>query len=238
MIDKRQDLVEIKKGKTGTGLLIENDGFISSSVSEHNKKLTEGITKEMFEENGFIVDAVLQKFGIENANGRIYPEDVLRREAEKYQQMIIDHTALSELNHPESSNIDLGRISHSIIEMHFEGHTLIGKLKLNITEGFKRYGICSSMGDVAANLIINGYKIGISSRGVGTVENKYGKTIVGNDFELIGFDLVSTPSTPGAWLSTEKEGLQQYIESDETKNSPNKTKIQEKIEQIEKILTE
>lgn len=229
-----KEIKEIKKGQLGYGLLIENDGFISMSATKYNKQLKESIHGEdggWYVPNPFIVDAVLQKFGIENANGRIYPESVLKTQVEKYQQMIAEKMALAELNHPSDVSIDLGRISHNIIECHWEGNTLVGKLELNVTEGFRKYGICSSRGDDAAQLLLNGWKIGISSRGMGELTQRLGKTYV-DTYELIGFDIVSTPSTPGAYLSANgMEDLQQYVESKEGGSV-----LDDKINKIQNIL--
>ena len=232
---KKTDLVEIKKGEYGTGLLIENDGYISINDTEHNKLIKEEFdnAREWHVPNPFIVDAVFQKYDIKNANGRIYPERVLKKQVEAYQQRIIERTAYGELNHPAESTIDLGRVSHNIIELHWEGRTLVGKMELNISEGYRRNGIVSTMGDMAANLLLNGYLIGVSSRGVGSVEQKLGQTIVGDDFELICWDIVSDNSTPGAKISMNgKEELKQYIEE----KTPIKKKINEKIDKINKIL--
>lgn len=230
---KKTDLVEIKKGEYGTGLLIENDGYISMVESANNKKIYESMTGgEWNVPYPFIVDAVFQKFDIKNANGRVYPERILKKQVELYQQKIDERRAYGELNHPAESTIDLGRISHNIIELHWEGRTLVGKLELNISEGFRKLGIVSTMGDMAANHLINGYKIGVSSRGVGSVEQKLGQTIVGDDFELICWDIVSDPSTPGAYIGKSEE-LQQYVEN----KTAEKKKINEKLNKINKILT-
>lgn len=137
-------------------------------------------------------------------------------------------------NHPAESTIDLGRISHNIIELHWEGQTLVGKMELNLTEGYRKLGIASSFGDTCANLLLNGYKIGVSSRGVGSVEQRLGNYIVGDDFELICWDLVSDPSTPNAWLGNNHDELQPYIESKEI--SKQKSKINEKIDKLQNIL--
>jgi hypothetical protein len=231
----KTDLREIKMGEFGTGLLIENDGYISINDTEHNKLIKEEFDNagEWHVPNPFIVDAVFQKYDIKNANGRIYPEHVLKKQVEAYQQRIRERTAYGELNHPAESTIDLGRISHNIIELHWEGRTLVGKMELNISEGYRRNGIVSTMGDMAANLLLNGYLIGVSSRGVGSVEQKLGQTIVGDDFELICWDIVSDNSTPGAKISMNgKEELKQYIEE----KTPIKKKINEKIDKINKIL--
>lgn len=228
----KKDLREIKKGEFGTGLLIENDGYISMTESKNNKKIYESmIGGEWSVPNPFIVDAVFQKFDIKNANGRVYPERVLKKQVELYQQKINEHRAYGELNHPAESTIDLGRISHNITELHWEGRTLVGKLELNISEGFRKFGIVSTMGDMAANHLINGYKIGVSSRGVGSVEQKLGQTIVGDDFELICWDIVSDPSTPGAYIGKQEE-LTQYMEE----KSKNKKLVDEKINKINLIL--
>ena len=232
------DLKEIKKGQTGTGLLIENDGYVSKDVSESNKAIIKEALE--FRENGewnipnpFVLDVVLQKHSTVNANGRIYPEDILKREVDKYQRMVDERMALGECNHPETSTIDLGRISHNIVEMHWEGKTLMAKIEFNLTEGFRRHGICSSLGDTCVNLIMNGYKIGVSSRGVGSVKQQFGKVIVQDDFEIICWDVVATPSTPGSYIGN-KEDLQQYVESDETKKE--KDSINEKCDKIKELL--
>ena len=230
----KKDIVEIKKGEFGTGLLIENDGYVSINSTKHNKLIKESFdnSEEWFVPKPFIVDAVFQKFDIKNANGRVYPERILKREVEKYQEKIKKRNAYGECNHPAESTIDLGRVSHNIIELHWENHTLVGKMELNISEGFRKYGICSSLGDTVALLLLNGYTIGVSSRGVGSVEQKLGQTIVGDDFELLCWDIVSDPSTPGAYIG-EPEELEQYIE---TKSSPTKSPLNEKLDRIEKIL--
>lgn len=231
----KDKLIEIKKNKIGTGLLIENDGYINMSKG-NNKKIMESFNNN---ENWevpypFIVDAVFQKCGIKNANGRIYPENILKREVEKYQEKINEKRALGELNHPVESTIDLGRISHNIIELHWENNTVVGKLELNISKGFIKHGIISTMGDMAANLLLHGYKIGVSSRGVGSVEQKMGNYIVGDDFELICWDIVSDPSTPNAWIFNDENEKINYVENNNI--SDKKSKINEKINKIKDIL--
>lgn len=239
----RSNLVEIKKGQTGTGLLIESDGYISSEVGD-NKKLFESYRKlnEGLEDGEwhcpypFVVSAVFQKYGIENANGRIYPEHVLKREVEKYQNMIKERRAIGECNHPSESVIDLSRVAINIIELHWEGHTLVGKLEVLVSEGFRKNGIISCQGDQVAHLLLNNIKIGVSSRGLGTVTQKMGVLYVADDFEIVCWDVVSDPSTPGAFISDSSEKLQQYVESDETKN--NTPKLFEKLDKFNNWLNE
>lgn len=365
-------LVEITKGKTGTGLLVENDGFISLDLKE-NKTIKEAIeTGDAKLPSPFIVSAVFQKYGIENANGRIYPEDVLKREVEKYQQAIAERRAYGECytdkamcltaegwkpiadvkegdeiltlnpetqetemqkvtyktesmwdggmihiegshindtvtpnhgfpifkfnekntelkfegfrtaeelmnsseqelwlpvtksfeltndsakifdmatatytkvpykgmvycvevpnhiwyvmengkchwtkncNHPDETAIDLGRLSMNIIELHWEGHTLVGKMEIPVSRGFIELGIISSFADMIAQWIISGLKIGVSSRGMGTVLQQGDHLVVGDDYSIICWDVVSTPSTPNAWIETSPEKLQPYVEN-------------------------
>ena len=231
----RHDLVEVKKGNVGKGLLIEHDGYISMS---ENKELTESIhgENEWNVPYPFVVSAVFQKFGIKNANGRIYPEDILKREVAKYQERIVSKRATGELDHPAEATIALDRISHNIIELHWVGRTLVGKLELNISQGFRKYGICSTMGDMAANLLLNGYRIGVSSRGVGSVEkDRMGNLVVGNDFEIICWDIVCDPSTPNAYIDSSEEELTPFIESIEKDSN---SMLSEKILKIKNILNE
>lgn len=383
----KTELIEIKKNHIGTGLLIENDGYITLD-DKNNKQI-----KESFSEvqgwhcpSPFVVHAVFQKYGLKNANGRIYPESVLKKQVQLYQEKINEHRALGECytssakvlcidgwkninllkvgdevltldtnsnqteyqkisrvfsdsysgnmihmlgcginelvtpnhgyplydvrtnefvgfktakqivdggisnleslyipsnastikdgislsskyfkgseqsytgdifcievpnhtfyvqdngfkhwskncNHPSDSTIDLGRISHNITELHWEGHTLVGTMELNLSQGFISQGICSTLGDTVANLLLNGYKIGVSSRGVGSVEKHLDQYIVGDDFELICWDIVSDPSTPNAWIGSTDE-IQQYVENKETNNNT----LLEKIHKIKNIL--
>lgn len=234
----RQNLVEIKKGQTGTGLLIEHDGYISSECGD-NKKLFEEInainnSNEEFKcPYPFIVDAVFQKFGIENANGRIYPEEILKREVNNYAEKIKERRAMGELNHPSESVIDLSRVAINIVELHWEGHTLVGKLEIITSPGFRKHGIISCEGDQTANLLLQGYKIGVSSRGLGTVTNKMGVLYVADDYEIVCWDVVSDPSTPGAFISPKgQEELRQYVESKEE----TKSVIDDRFERAAKIL--
>lgn len=402
MENNKKELLEIKKGQTGRGLLIENDGYMTLA-DESNKLIRESFDPDNWNvPNPFIVNAVFQKADIKNANGRIYPKNILEREIENYQTRIRERRGLGECytpdamvlaktgwlsivdvkeddlvftlntetnevelqkvtykteldykgklinikgneindivtpnhgypiynekndfkgfmtaedicnnlqdlkncyvpkntlwknekvkdiddyinqyfssqenielnvnnininkikydgkvycietpnhtwfvrqnghyhwtkncNHPDSSTIDLGRVSHNIIELHWEGNTVVGKLAFNLTRGFVKYGICSSLGDTVANLLLNGYKIGVSSRAVGSVEQRNGVLMVGDDLEIICWDVVADPSTPGAWIGSSHEELQPYVESKEYK----KNKLLEKVEKIENIL--
>jgi hypothetical protein len=161
-----------------------------------------------------LVYVVLQKFGILNRNGRIYPEAVLRNQDRLYQEAIIERRAVGELDHPESSIIAGDRISHNIVETWWEGHTLMGKMEVIMSPGFVNLGIISCKGDDVANLLRNRIKIGVSSRGVGSLqEGKDGQQIVQDDFEIICWDVVTAPSTPDAWIGRNHEDLKPYVEN-------------------------
>lgn len=215
-------LTEIKKGQTGTGLLIENDGYVSLDMPE-NKIITEafgiegpGRIKAKDLPDPFIVSAVFQKFGIENANGRIYPEDVLKPAVEKYISNIQDRRGYGELNHPSESSIDLGRIAMNIIDLTWKGHTLIGRMEIPISDGFRNFGIVSTCADMLAQWLISGLKVGVSSRGLGSVAKQFNRLLVADDYEIVCFDVVAQPSTPLAYIGMSDNELSPYIESKKT----------------------
>ena len=198
----------------GHGILIEYDaGHVSP---EDNKQIIRE-AREMDFSQELILYAVLQKFDTPNKNGRIYPEMLLKRENEKYQTLIKKGGALNELNHPSSSLIDLDRVSHSILETWWDGKILMGKIKLFTSPGWRKMGIVSTKGDQAAMLIMNGATLGISSRGVGSLKQVKGQNIVQEDFELVCFDLVSSPSTPGAYVFNDPSERDQFQEAEEKK---------------------
>jgi hypothetical protein len=157
--------------------------------------------------------ATLQKYGVPNRNGRVYPEKILKREAEKYKSLIQKGLSTSELNHPESSLIDLDRVSHIIDDVWWDDNVLMGKLRLLTSPGFHERGVVSTKGDIAANLMRQGVTMGISSRGVGSLAKKGEHNEVQEDFEIICFDLVMNPSTPGAYLYSNKDDRKLYDEN-------------------------
>jgi hypothetical protein len=197
---------------SGKGILVEWDaGYINPNDTRNTEVIKESYG-QLEHSKPFVFYATLQKHGVPNRNGRIYPEKILKREAEKYQEIIKRGMSISELNHPESSLIDLDRVSHLITDMWWEGNVLMGKIKLLTTPGFHERGIVSSKGDVAANMMRQGVTMGVSSRGVGSLVKKGDQNEVQDDFELICFDLVSSPSTPGAYLYLNKEDRPAYEE--------------------------
>jgi hypothetical protein len=198
---------------TGRGILVEYDaGYIDPNERRNLSMIREN--RDMLDHSKpFEFYAVLQKYNTPNRNGRIYPEKILKRESENYKKLIQKGTALSELNHPESSLIDLDRVSHAITEIWWEGPVLLGKLKLLTSPGFHERGIVSTKGDLAANYLRQGVTLGISSRGVGSLKKVGEQNEVQEDFELICFDLVSSPSTPGAYLFRDKDDRMNFEEN-------------------------
>jgi hypothetical protein len=198
----------------GKGILIEYDaGYVSPKEFSNDKIIKENLNTTDYSKP-FEFYAVLQKYDTPNRNGRIYPERILKRESENYIKNYINRgTSLSELNHPESSLIDLDRVSHIITEMWWDKNVLLGKLRLLTSPGFHERGIVSTKGDQAANLLRQGVTLGISSRGVGSLKKKGEQNEVQDDFELICFDLVSSPSTPGAYLFKDEKDRYKYEEN-------------------------
>ena len=194
-------------------ILIEYDaGYISPKdnrefISEMNK-LAKG---EKIIEEPLVVYAVMQKYGVENRNERVYPEAILRREAENYLKLIKEKRALGEADHPESSIVAVSRISHNVVDLWWEGNVLMGKLEIIMSPGFVNQGIISCEGDRVANYLRKGLKIGVSSRGVGSLEKEGGKNMVQDDFELICWDIVTSPSTPGSWIYSEEPSREQQM---------------------------
>ena len=199
----------LKPNEVGKGILIEHDaGHISPSDNRHVLKEIKDSKAE-----SVMMYAVLQKAGVENRNGRVYPREILEREVNKYQTLIKQGRALSELNHPESSLVDLERSSHRVVKTFWEGDVLMGELEILTSPAYQSTGIISCVGDIAANLLRHGVTLGISSRGVGSIKSKGNQNIVQEDFELICFDLVSSPSTPGAYLFNNVEDREKYDET-------------------------
>ena len=160
------------------------------------------INESLKENNGkLIVSGILQRADAKNQNGRVYPQKILMREAEKYAKTFIrERRALGELDHPDSSVVNLQNASHNVTEMHWKGRNLLGTVEV----------LGTPAGNILKELFKSGIKLGISSRGLGSVESisESGGEEVQDDFELIAFDFVSNPSTHGAFMSPMNEGVQ------------------------------
>ena len=164
------------------------------------------IDESIKENNGrLVVKGVLQRAESKNQNGRVYPREVLLKEVSKYlEEQVAERRALGELDHPESSVVNLNNASHNVIEMHWDGDDLLGTVEV----------LSTPSGNILKELFKSGIKLGISSRGLGSVEpvneknGEDGTVEVQPDFELIAFDFVSNPSTHGAFMRPVNEGVE------------------------------
>jgi hypothetical protein len=150
-----------------------------------------------------LVKGVLQRAGAENQNGRVYPKNILDREVKKYQQLIQERRALGELDHPESTVINLKNVSHNIKEVHWEGDDVVGTVEILPTPS----------GNILKELLRAGILLGISSRGMGSTEPLSGNRVqVKEDFELLCWDFVSNPSTHGAFMRPMNESINRKLD--------------------------
>jgi hypothetical protein len=141
--------------------------------------------------NGTIfLTGVMQRCDEQNGNGRVYPAPVLQREVKNYMKVVKENRACGELDHPEDSVVNLKNASHAVTSLWWEGKDLMGKIKV----------LSTPSGKILEALINDGVMLGISSRGLGSVREQQGKTLVEDDFQLICFDIVSEPSTQGAYM--------------------------------------
>tara|TARA_R110000851_G_scaffold47436_1_gene115210 strand:+ start:526 stop:1128 length:603 start_codon:yes stop_codon:yes gene_type:complete len=180
-------------------LLVEYTTFEISSQA-----INESLSKN---DGRLIVNGVLQRAEAKNQNGRIYPKETLMREATKYSEgFIAEKRALGELDHPDSSVVNLNNVSHNILGMSWKGDDLVGTVEV----------LGTPAGNILKELFKSGIRLGISSRGMGSVKEVMGEggdTLeVQPDFELIAFDFVSNPSTQGAFLSPVNEGKQRKVD--------------------------
>tara|TARA_R110001592_G_scaffold353047_1_gene651632 strand:+ start:1464 stop:2069 length:606 start_codon:yes stop_codon:yes gene_type:complete len=166
------------------------------------------INESLSENDGrLIVNGVLQRAESKNQNGRVYPKETLMREAKKYADgFIAEKRALGELDHPDSSVVNLNNVSHNVLDMNWKGDDLVGTVEV----------LGTPSGNILKELFKAGIRLGISSRGMGSVKEVFSEgdnTLeVQPDFELIAFDFVSNPSTHGAFLSPVNEGKQRKVD--------------------------
>jgi hypothetical protein len=155
--------------------------------------LTEDEKRKVREEGAVYLTGLMQQANVRNGNGRVYPSKTLMREVKNYQKIVKERRALGELDHPETSVVNLSNASHLVTEIWADGDKVMCKIEVLNTPS----------GRVLKELISSGVKLGISSRGMGSVREDSGNTMVEDDFQLICFDMVSDPSTPGAFMMTE-----------------------------------
>lgn len=207
--------IQLKIGYSGNFTSHKNgdreiDGRLIEEKNTHELYFTyRSLTKGVYVDKRFLTTTE------EDYNG-----DVMCVEVENHVWYVMDNGKChwtKNCNHPSESVIDLGRICMNIIELHWEGHTLVGKMEIETSEGFRRHGIISCLGDMVANHLLSGLKVGVSSRGLGTVTSKMGTLYVSDDYEIICWDVVSEPSTPNAWITPEDDIPVQYMEAKEEK---------------------
>jgi hypothetical protein len=144
-----------------------------------------------------LVEGILATAEVKNGNGRYYPKELWEREIEKYNQIVAENRATGELDHPDSTIISLKNVSHIIREVWWDGDQVIGKIEILPTVS----------GNILKALIDNNVTVGVSSRGMGSLKQmKEGTMEVQDDFELLCWDFVSTPSNPGSYMHLVKEG--------------------------------
>ena len=151
-----------------------------------------------------ILAGKIQAAGKKNGNGRIYPKPILEREMKNYTKLVKEGRAIGELDHPDSSVVELKNASHLITEVWWDGDDVMGKMKILNTPA----------GKIAKDLVKGGVQLGISSRGLGSTRQEKGITMVEDDFQLLCFDLVSEPSTTGAYLVAESKIKTHLTKSD------------------------
>jgi hypothetical protein len=157
------------------------------------KTLNENVSKE----NGnIVVEGVLATAEVKNGNGRYYAKELWEREMDKYQALIDERRSLGELDHPESQVINLQNVSHLVTEWNWDNDNIIGKIEILPTPS----------GNILKELIKNGVTVGVSSRGMGSLEQRGNVMEVQDDFELLCWDFVSTPSNPGSFMGVLQEG--------------------------------
>ena len=156
-----------------------------------------------------MVEGILATAEVKNGNGRYYPRELWEREIDKYMESVKQNRALGELDHPESSVINLKNVSHNITEMWWDGDEVLGKIEILPTPS----------GNILKALIENNITVGVSSRGMGSLEDRNGVLEVQDDFELLCWDFVSTPSNPGSYMEIVTEGKMAQINKYQGVNS-------------------
>jgi len=167
-------------------------------ITEHLEKL-EYITEEKNGKKDTFIEGVFMQAEKMNRNKRIYPKEVLAEATKKYvSEQVKTGRAVGELNHPDGPQINLDKVSHRITDLKWEGNDVVGRALI----------LDTPMGKIVKGLVEGGCKLGVSSRGMGTVEQKEGKTYVKDDFVLATVDIVQDPSAPSAFVEGIMEGVE------------------------------
>tara|TARA_R110000796_G_scaffold44413_1_gene108363 strand:- start:136 stop:738 length:603 start_codon:yes stop_codon:yes gene_type:complete len=167
-------------------LLIETHIFKSNASRLSESKSERGLP---------LVEGILATAEVKNGNGRYYSKDLWNREIDKYRVLVDENRAMGELDHPESSVINLQNVSHNISDMWWDGDNVMGKIEILPTPN----------GNILKALVESGITVGVSSRGMGSLKDVGGLMEVQDDFELLCWDFVSTPSNPDSFMHLVKE---------------------------------
>ena len=168
--------------------------------------------KKFVSNGGLMLSGLMQMAETKNGNGRVYPQPILEREIANYAKLVSERRALGELDHPDSSVINLANASHMVTRIWMEGKKCMGTIRVLETPS----------GQILRSLVESGVKLGISSRGMGSVTERNGVTMVEDDFQLLCFDMVSDPSTPGAFMLKEaKEPTNVFTKQDKINRALN-----------------
>ena len=168
--------------------------LITETNHDNVRFLTEADAKG---EKQYFIEGVFMQAEVKNRNGRVYPQEIMKNEIKRYStEFVAKNRAMGELGHPEGPTVNLERVSHVIKSLRVDGSNVIGKAKILETP----------MGKIAKNLLNEGCMFGVSSRGMGTLQEKNGVNYVQDDFMLASVDIVADPSAPNAFVNGIMEG--------------------------------
>lgn len=223
----------------GRVYLVEQDAgqsYINSDNDQITKENNNIIKPFKFDDfTPIYMECILQRADAGNRNGRIYPKRILEREFQRYFEVLNDGRAFGEEDHPDSSTISLEKVCQRVVDMWWRGNEWMGKLEIITSPGYHKLGIVSLPGDRIAEYLRRNAKIGISSRGVGSLKNEGKFKIVQDDFEMIGFDLVHSPSTYGSYLYKVGSFTDKKINNEQEEKVNNDTDEEKKSNLLEKI---
>ena len=166
---------------------VENDlNYITEAKDKNGKKQ-------------YMIEGIFMQAESKNRNGRIYPKNVMEKAVDKYMtEQVSKGRAVGELNHPDGPTINLDKVSHKITELKWQGNDVVGKAQI----------LNTPMGQIVEGLMDGGVRLGVSSRGMGSLVNRGGTNYVGEDFQLATVDIVQDPSAPGAFVNGIMEGVE------------------------------
>ena len=172
-------------------------------ITEHSENLRY-LTEEKDGEKKYMIEGIFAQAEAANRNGRVYPREVLESAADKYSnEQVKRGRAVGELGHPDSPTINLDRVSHKITELSWDGNNVMGKAEILETP----------MGQIVRGLMDGEVQLGVSTRGMGSLKQQKGKTVVSNDFILSTVDIVQDPSAPEAFVNGIMEGVDYFVEN-------------------------